>query len=92
MKKIGIAVLLLGSLIAMPARAALISLEATIDGTQAGTNSQGTGSTNMTLDDIASDFSFSWDISWFGLTGGMLPQSTFTTRYFSIRTRAFKLT
>ena len=71
MKKIGISivVLLLGSLMALPARAALIHMEAIIDGTQAnagaGTRSHGMGSASMTLDDATN--SFAWDISWFGL-------------------------
>jgi len=58
-------------LLASPANAAIVSLEATIDGAQAnggaGTGSPGTGFATMTLDDV-SDL-FSWDISWSGLIG-----------------------
>ena len=53
------------------ASAAIISLEANIDGAQAnagaGTGSAGTGFATMTLDDATN--LFSWDISWSGLIG-----------------------
>ena len=52
------------------ASAAIISLEANIDGAQAnagaGTGSAGTGFATMTLDDATN--LFSWDISWSGLS------------------------
>ena len=58
-------------LLANSASAAIISLEANIDGAQAnaglGTGSPGTGFATMTLDDVTN--LFSWDISWSGLTG-----------------------
>ena len=53
------------------ASAAIINLEANIDGAQAnagaGTGSAGTGFATMNLDDATN--LFSWDISWSGLTG-----------------------
>jgi len=53
------------------ASAAIISLEANIDGSQAsagaGTGSPGTGFASMTLDDAT--FLFSWNISWSDLIG-----------------------
>ena len=53
------------------ASAAIINLEANIDGTQAnagaGTGSPGTGFATMTLDDATN--LFSWNISWSGLIG-----------------------
>ena len=58
-------------LFANSASAAIISLEANIDGAQAnagtGTGSPGTGFATMTLDDVTN--LFSWDISWTGLDG-----------------------
>lgn len=58
-------------LLASPSNAAIVSLEATIDGAQAnagaGTGSSGTGFATMTLDDVSNVFD--WDISWSGLTG-----------------------
>ena len=58
-------------LLANSTSAAIIPLEANIDGAQAnaglGTGSPGTGSATMTLDDVTN--LFSWDISWSGLTG-----------------------
>ena len=58
-------------LLANSASAAIISLEANIDGAQAnagvGTGSPGTGFATMTLNDVTN--LFSWDISWSGLTG-----------------------
>ena len=58
-------------LFANNASAAIIPLQATIDGAQAnagaGTGSPGTGFATMTLDDVSN--LFSWDISWSGLVG-----------------------
>ena len=58
-------------LLANSASAAIIPLEANIDGAQAdaglGTGSPGTGFATMTLNDVTN--LFSWDISWSGLTG-----------------------
>ena len=53
--------------------AAIINLEASIDGIQAnagnGTNSAATGSATMTLDDQSN--LFSWDVTWSGLEGNV---------------------
>ena len=58
-------------LLSIPVGAAVIPLEATINGAQAnagaGTGSTGTGFATMTLDDSSN--LFSWDISWSGLLG-----------------------
>lgn len=58
-------------LLSNPVGAAVIPLEATIDGAQAnagaGTGSPGTGFATMALDDTTN--LFSWNISWSGLVG-----------------------
>jgi len=58
------------SVLAVPASASIVTLNATIDTSQVipvGTGSLGTGTATMTLDDITN--LFSWDISWSGLSG-----------------------
>lgn len=59
--------------ISLPTQATIIRLAASIDGAQAnagaGTGSLGTGLASMLYDDISN--SFSWDISWSGLTGNV---------------------
>ena len=56
--------------LALPASASIVNLNATIDASQVvggGSTSLGTGSATMTLDDVTN--LFNWDISWSGLSG-----------------------
>jgi hypothetical protein len=62
---VGALTLVLGLLLGVPARAALIELRVSLDGTQAGTGSPGTGSALLQLDDVAETLSV--DLEYDGL-------------------------
>ena len=64
---------LIALMLALPAQAGLINLEAFMDGAQAnagaGTGSTGTGTALLTLDDVTNELN--WNVQWSGLTGNL---------------------
>ncbi|NNF16438.1 MAG: CHRD domain-containing protein [Gammaproteobacteria bacterium] len=65
--KFKITSILLCGLFAVSAHSSVFNLTSTLDGTQSGTGSPGSGSATMSYDDVTN--LFSWNIAWSGLTG-----------------------
>lgn len=64
-----LSLLMLGFALSLPAGAAIVNLNASIDASQVvgGSTSLGAGFASMTLDDVTYDLN--WNITWSGLTG-----------------------